>query len=448
MLNIRAAAGVLCVGLCAFQLMESLHPAAAAEPLGVVHPALGRLSDAERVAGWRPLFDGRTGNGWRGYRKDSFPSKGWTVDPDGVLRSAPGGGGGDLITVEQFGDFELSLEYRTAPKANSGVMYRVTERHDTPWQSGPECQVIDDAGISLDPTNPHSAGALYDLATPAEGKVVKPAGEWNHLRIRLHHGVVQHWLNDRKVVECRVDDDAWGAKIAASKFKVYEGFGLAARGHLAIQDHGDEVSYRNIFVRDLDAPMAGETALFNGTDTDGWEACTPGLTSKGEDPKSIWKVEEGVLQTLGSPAGYIYTAGEYTNYVLKLEWRFSPVTKKAGNSGVLLRRIGEHTVWPRSVEAQLQSGAAGDFWNIGEFAMKTEPARLNGRNTKATGVAERPIGEWNEYEIHVAHDRVRLFVNGELLNEAWDVAEVAGNICLQSEGAEIHFRRIRLAPVP
>jgi len=158
-------------------------------------------------------------------------------------------------------------------------------------------------------------------------------------------------------------------------------------------------------------------------------------------------VEDGVLTTLGSPAGYIHTTADFANFVLKLEWRFSPVTKKAGNSGVLLRMNGEHKVWPKSVEAQLQSGAAGDFWNIGEFEMTTEASRLNGRNTKASGNAERGIGEWNEYEIHVDHNRVRLFVNGELLNEAWGVAEMPGKICLQSEGAEIHFRRVRLAPL-
>jgi hypothetical protein len=110
--------------------------------------------------------------------------------------------------------------------------------------------------------------------------------------------------------------------------------------------------------------------------------------------------------------------------------------------------IGEDKVWPKSVEAQLQSGNAGDFWNIGEFKMVTDPARTNGRNTKKTHGAERPVGEWNEYEIIVNHGDVILFVNGEELNRASGVDEVAGFICLQSEGAEIHFRNIRLTPLP
>lgn len=425
---------------------NSNKPASNDAPLGVVHLAAGSLSHADRAAGWRPLFNGTSSEGWRGYRQGKFPEKGWTI-ANGVLSSAAGGGGGDILTTEQFGDFELALEFKTAPKANSGVMYRVLEKHDTPWQTGPECQVIDDVGSGLEPTNPHSAGALYDLAPPVEGKVMKPAGEWNHLRIRLQNGVVQHWLNDKKVVECRMDDESWKARIAKSKFNVYEGFGLAEKGSIALQDHGDEVAYRNIFIRDLEAAMPGEVVLFNGTDTTGWDACVPDLAGKEPGPLSVWKIEDGILQTLGSPGGYIHTKADYTNYVLKLEWRFSPITKKAGNSGVLLRMHGDHKVWPKSVEAQLQSGAAGDFWNIESFPMKTEASRLNGRNTKATGNAERAIGEWNEYEIHVVHGRVRLFVNGELLNEAWEVAEVPGKICLQSEGAEIHFRKIRLAPV-
>ena len=159
------------------------------------------------------------------------------------------------------------------------------------------------------------------------------------------------------------------------------------------------------------------------------------------------RLSGGVLICLGQPIGYIRTEKQYTNYVLKVEWRFNPVTKKAGNSGVLLRTQEPDKVWPKSVEAQLESGNAGDFWNIDEFQMKTDPARLKGRNTKHTHSAERPIGEWNEYEIIVDHGRITLMVNGDVLNEAWDVAEIPGTICLQSEGAEIHFGDVRLAPI-
>jgi hypothetical protein len=109
---------------------------------------------------------------------------------------------------------------------------------------------------------------------------------------------------------------------------------------------------------------------------------------------------------------------------------------------------GEDKVWPKSVEAQLESGNAGDFWNIDNVKMTPDASRTNGRNTKKTHGAERPIGEWNEYEITVDHGTIILRVNGEELNRAANVEEVAGKICLQSEGAEIQFRNIRLAPLP
>jgi hypothetical protein len=400
-----------------------------------------QLAPAEKAAGWTLLFDGKTTDGWRGYRKDAFPDKGWTIE-DGCLRVVAGGGGGDIITSNQYADFELALEWRVAEKANSGIMYRVTEKHGASWQTGPEYQILDDLGTGTAPDNPHSAGALYDLYAPSSGKVVKPAGEFNQTRILIKNNRLVHWLNGVKIVECRLDSDDWKQRIAGSKFSKYEGFGVQPKGYIALQDHGNDIWFRNIKVRDLAAPLPNEVRLFNGKDLAGWTACLP----EGGKMADVWSVKDGVLICKGNPVGYIRTEADYTNYVLKLEWRFDPA-KGPGNSGVLLRVVGEDKVWPRSVEAQLQSGNAGDFWNIDEFPMKTDTARLNGRNTKKTHFAELPIGEWNEYEILVDHGSVRLNVNGELLNQAWDVWETPGKIALQSEGAEIHFRNIRLAPI-
>ena len=186
-----------------------------------------------------------------------------------------------------------------------------------------------------------------------------------------------------------------------------------------------------------------EIKLFNGRDLTGWEACLP----DGAKMEDVWHVKDGVLICRGEPLGYIRTKADYKNYKLHVEWRWNPETKKAGNSGVLLRVIGPDKVWPRCVEAQLESGNAGDFWNIDEFKMKVDPARTKGRNTKKTEFAERPVGEWNEYDITVDHDKIVLKVNGKQVNEATEVEEVAGKIALQSEGTEIQFRNIRLTPL-
>lgn len=400
----------------------------------------------EQVQGWKSLFDGSEKSlaSWRGYRTSEFPSANWVVEDNCLKCLGKDDGSVDLITSDQYGDFELSLEWKVAPRGNSGIIYRVTEEHATTWQTGPEYQILDDLGYSKERTDWQSAGALYELQKPSAEKIVKPAGEFNHARIRVKDNRIEHWLNGIKVIDQKIDGDDWKQRIANSKFNAYEGFGLQPRGHIALQDHGDEVWYRNIKIRDLNAKMPGELWLFDGKSHVGW---WHHLEPHGRI-EHTWSIEDGMIICKGEPAGYIRTLHDYKNYVLKLEWRFNPVTKQAGNSGVLLRMIGPDKVWPKSVEAQLHSGNAGDFWNIDDYKMQTDPARTKGRNTKKTKMAEYPVGEWNEYEIIVNRGDVILFVNGEEVNRAWDVEENAGKICLQSEGAEIHFRNIRLAPIP
>lgn len=191
---------------------------------------------------------------------------------------------------------------------------------------------------------------------------------------------------------------------------------------------------------------AGPTIkLFNGKNLDGW---TYYLREPGAKMEDVWTVtDEGVLICAGRPAGYIRTKDKFTNFVLELEWRFDKA-KKPGNSGVLLRMVGQDKVWPKSVEAQLQHQNAGDIWNIDQFPMKVVAERTSGRRTvKLKPTNEKPLGEWNHYRIVMDGGNLKLYVNGELQNEATEVEEVAGHICLQSEGAEIQFRNIHLTPL-
>ena len=195
---------------------------------------------------WRSLFDGRTTAGWRGFRMDSVPA-GWQV-VDGALTRV--GGGGDIVTTEQFANFELELEWRVEPGGNSGIMFRVTEDSDATYKSGPEMQVLDDAAHRDGQSRLTAAGANYGLH-PAPAGVVKPAGEWNAVRLVVNGAHVEHWLNGVKVVEYELWTPAWEAQVAATKFAQWPGYGRARSGHIALQDHGDRVAYRNIRIRVL-----------------------------------------------------------------------------------------------------------------------------------------------------------------------------------------------------
>lgn len=187
--------------------------------------------------------------------------------------------------------------------------------------------------------------------------------------------------------------------------------------------------------------LGEEVVLFDGTDMDSW---TPWLADDAVEPAEVWSVRDGVLRCEGRPRGYIQTRESFESFQLTLEWRFDPAAGP-GNSGVLLRKSGPDRIWPRSIEAQLQHRNAGDFWNIGEVPMRTDPARTRGRNTRrAAPSSEKPVGEWNRYDILVDGPRVELRVNGVLQNAADWCEELAGPICLQSEGAVIEFRDIRL----
>ncbi len=194
-----------------------------------------------------------------------------------------------------------------------------------------------------------------------------------------------------------------------------------------------------------DDPQGEAVRLFNGKNFDGW---TFHLRDANAKPEDVWSITpDGVIVCKGQPVGYMRTTESYDNYVLELEWRFNP-EKGAGNSGVLLRMVGQDKVWPKSVEAQLMHRNAGDIWNIDNFKMTVDPSRTSGRRTaKLKESNEKPLGEWNHYRIVVDGGKIELYVNGELQNTATDVEEVPGKICLQSEGAEIHFRNIVLRPI-
>ncbi len=224
------------------------------------------LTAAERAAGWRLLFDGRTLRGWRGLGYDSVPTAHWVV-VDGTIKKIASGDvpklpdgqplhGGDLMTVDTFGDFELTWEWKVTPGANSGLKYNVSEElsvKEAPNHAalGFEYQILDDDRHPDGKLATHRAGALYDLIAPSRPTHVRPVGEWNQSRLvfRGNHG--EHWLNGEKLLEFELGTARMDSAITQSKFRSLPWFGERRRGHIILQDHGDEVYCKNIKVRDL-----------------------------------------------------------------------------------------------------------------------------------------------------------------------------------------------------
>ena len=217
-----------------------------AAPLFAAAP--NTLTPEEKAGGWKLLFDGKTFNGWRGYKTESV-SPGWTIQ-DGALTKAAGRGG-DLLTLAEYGDFELSFEWKISPGGNSGVLYRVGLGEAAVPRTGPEYQILDNSKAKDSQIVNHLAGSLYDLGPPTRRDLPKPVGEWNSARIVIRGWKIEHWLNGTLVIAADLASPEGKAMIAGSKFKAWPKFATLARGHIALQDHGDAVSYRSLKLREL-----------------------------------------------------------------------------------------------------------------------------------------------------------------------------------------------------
>ncbi|MCA8984826.1 MAG: PQQ-dependent sugar dehydrogenase [Planctomycetaceae bacterium] len=251
------------------------------------------LTEAEKLAGWKLLFDGQSTDGWRNYKKETI-SNGWKVQNGELVRADKGAG--DIITKEQYDSYELSIEFKISPAGNSGIMFHVTEEAAAPWQTGPEIQIND----NVQGHDPQKAGWLYQLYQPTrpawvtaaekeagiESKGVldacRAAGEWNQVYLRLTPAQSEVMMNGVSYYRFKKGSDEWNEKVAASKFVKYELFGKPTKGHICLQDHGDLVAFRNIKIRVLPedgsvpdpshAPLAVKAVeAFPGLEWDQWD---------------------------------------------------------------------------------------------------------------------------------------------------------------------------------
>jgi Domain of Unknown Function (DUF1080) len=222
----------------------------AAAPLGAAD-APNTLTDKEKADGWKLLFDGQTTTGWHGYNQKGMP-EGWAVKDGALTRVSKTT---DIVSDEEFANFELRFDWKLAKNGNSGLFFHVVEspKYKDTYLTGPEFQLLDNEGHPDSKNGPDRfAGANYALHAPTRNTVHAP-GEWNHSRLVVNNGHVEHWMNGVKVVEYELWSDDWKARVANSKFKQWPDYGLAKSGRIALQEHGAEVAFRNLKIKVLPA---------------------------------------------------------------------------------------------------------------------------------------------------------------------------------------------------
>jgi len=247
--------------------------------------------------------------------------------------------------------------------------------------------------------------------------------DWNEYTITCRGNHIIHMLNGFQTIEM-IDNDPKG--------RLMEGI-------LALQLHAGPpmlVEFKDIRIKHLPDHFGTAKRLFNGRDLNNWALSSQKL-------KDTWTVKDGLMINSGKPVGYIRTKADFTNYILRLQFRH----KGKGNGGVLLRVVGPDKVWPRSIEAQGQAGSAGDIWNIGKFPMKVDQKRTKGRHTVKLHKTNEKPGRWNQYEITMNKGDLKLKVNELIQNTAKQCWETPGKIGLQSEGSPMEFRNIVLIPI-
>jgi len=425
----------------------------AAGLLAAAAGAAGALTPEEQAEGFVSLFDGKTLEGW-----DGDPRL-WSVQ-DGVIRgqtTPEKPAKGNTFCVWRGGkvkDFVLKIQFRIQ-NGNSGIQYRSKEVSQ--WViSGYQAEIEDTPGkvgflyhekgrkylarvgdfVVIDAEGKNAVVSKVADVEDLQAKTYYKKQDWNEYIIIAQGNYIRHYLNGYPTIAL-IDGDRI---VDAADPK--DTNGAAREGLLALQIHQGApmiVEFRDIRIRHLTANYGKAARLFNGENLDGWTVPFENLKEA-----NTFTVQDGVLNDTGKPAGYIRTTADFANYTLHLQMRHLA----KGNSGVLVRAVGPDKVWPKSIEAQGQSDNMGDIWNIDEVKMTVDPARTKGRRTQKMHESnERPVGEWNDYEVTLDGGDLFILVNNLLQNRATGCEEGGGKICLQSEGSHKQFRNIVLVPI-
>ena len=377
------------------------------------------LTPLEAKAGWQLLFDGLTTEGWVERGQDAAPA-GWVVADGCLHRAEPTK---DLFSAMEFGDFELTFEWRVAPGVNSGLKYRLDG-------VGPEYQILDDATDEAK-NKKHAASALYDVVPPAGSRPVPP-GEFNRARIVARGNHIEHWLNGVRVVQVEVGSAEWKDAVEKSKFKSVADFAAPKRSPLMLQEHGGAVWYRSLKIREFDKLPGEEVVLFDGEKIEGWRALGD----------AIYEADEGsILGRIGGGGqSFLVTERTFGDFLLEVDLK----NELPGNSGIQVRSHQREN--GRTFGYQIEIDASDRAWSAGLYdearrgwlqnLVGNEPGRRAFRN-----------GDWNTYRIECVGPWIRVWLNGVPTVDYFDTADLEGVLGLQvhsGNNTRVRWRNFRM----
>lgn len=387
------------------------------------------LTEKEKEEGWQLLFDGHSLDNWKMYNGGSVT--GWIVE-DGCLVAL--GQGGDIITKNQYENFEISVNWKAGKGGNSGLMYHVSESKNltAPYFTGPEYQFIDEEGYDGTLEEWQKTGCDYAMHLPdLDKKKLNPAGQWNHSKIIFDNGHVEHWLNGEKLLEFKAWTPDGCKRRDSGKWKNMPEYGLSPTGHICLQDHGAKFWFKNIKIKQLPKKEKELVSLYNGKDLTGWRIFG---TEK-------WWVEDGLLICESGPDkeyGYLGTERYYKDFDLTLEFK----QEADGNSGVFIRSVIEGTKiagWQVEV-APKNHDTGGIYESYGRGWLVQIP------NEKENILKEN---EWNTMRIKVVGDEITTWLNDMQMVNLKDekIGEALGRVALQIHsggGIKILWRNLEL----
>jgi len=393
------------------------------------------LTEAEKAEGWKLLFDGQTMNGWKDYNGTTLTAP-WHV-VDGCIQAKGEGsdGSGYIVTDKQYENFELSWDWKLSKGGNSGMLYHVVERPQfkVPYITGPEYQLLDVPNFPGELEEWQKMGVDYAMYLPDQSKMkVNPWGKWNNSKIVFDNGHVEHWLNGEKILQFEAWTDDWHKRKNSGKWENAPEYGLAKKGVICLQDHGDPASFRNIKIKELPRKTGQEVNLFNGKDLNGWEAYGT----------ELWYVKEGLLYCESGPDkeyGYLATRDYYDNFDLTVEFK----QEADGNSGVFIRSFIEEGVkvngWQVEV-APKGHGTGGIYESYGRGWI----AQINKKQEEYL-----KVGDWNTMRIRVEGDHIKTWLNGNEMIDLTDakIGAGQGRIALQIHdggGIKVAWRSLKL----